>query len=88
MANTKQAKKRARQAETHRDRNASQRSMLRTLIKKVRHGIANKDQKNATSAYQETASIIDRLATKKIIHKNAAARYKAHMNKEIKLLGK
>ncbi|MEK6731426.1 MAG: 30S ribosomal protein S20 [Pseudomonadota bacterium] len=88
MANTKQAKKRARQAETHRERNAGQRSMLRTLIKKVRHGIANKDQKNAASAYQEAAPIIDRLASKKIIHKNAAARYKAHMNKEIKLLGK
>ena len=84
MANTKQAKKRVRQAEKHRRHNASMRSMLRTYIKKVVASIAAGDQKAATVSLQEATPIIDRMATKGIIHKNKAARHKSRLTAHIK----
>lgn len=83
MANTAQAKKRARQAEAHRTRNAGQRTELRTQIKKVRTAIASKDKSAAQQAYREAASAIDRLARKGLVHKNAAARYKSGLNQQV-----
>ena len=70
MANTAQAKKRARQSEAHRTRNVAQRSMLRTTIKKVVHAVASKNKTAAQEAYKEAQPIIDRMATKGLIHKN------------------
>ncbi|TAK76698.1 MAG: 30S ribosomal protein S20 [Gammaproteobacteria bacterium] len=86
MANTKQAKKRVRQAEKHRRHNASMRSMLRTYIKKVVAAIATKDQSAATAALQEATPVIDRMASKGIIHKNKAARHKSKLVAHIKKL--
>lgn len=87
MANTKQAKKRVRQAEKHRRHNASMRSMLRTYIKKVTAAIADKDQKAALVSLQEATPIIDRMVSKGIIHKNKAARHKSRLTAHIKQLG-
>lgn len=87
MANTKQARKRVRQAEKRRGHNASMRSMLRTYIKKVIAAIATGDQKNARSALQEATPVIDRMATKGIIHRNKAARHKSRLTARIKALG-
>jgi small subunit ribosomal protein S20 len=87
LANTAQAKKRARQAEAHRARNTTQRTALRSSIKKVRAAIAGKDKAGASSAFKEAASVIDRMARKGIIHSNAAARYKSSLNQGIKALG-
>lgn len=84
MANLKQAKKRVRQAEKHRQHNASLRSMLRTYIKKVSTAISSGDQKAATAALQEATSVIDRMAHKGIIHKNNAARNKSRLSADIK----
>lgn len=86
MANTAQAKKRARQAEVHRARNASQLTLMRTRIKQVRTAIAKKDAAGAKDAYREACSAIDRLAGKGRIHKNAAARYKSRLNDRVKEL--
>lgn len=86
MANTAQAKKRARQAEAHRARNAGQRTELRTQIKKVRIAVAGKDKSAAQQAYREAASAIDRLARKGLVHKNAAARYKSGLNQQLRSL--
>ncbi|MFA6037270.1 MAG: 30S ribosomal protein S20 [Legionellales bacterium] len=86
MANSAQAKKRAIQNEKTRLRNASRRSMLRTLIKKVRKAIASMDQTAANAAFRVAQPIIDRLATKGLIHKNAAARYKSRLNARIKAI--
>lgn len=86
MANTKQAKKRVRQAEKNRQHNASMRSMLRTSIKKVVVAIAGKDQKAAEASMQEATPIIDRMAGKGIIHKNKAARHKSRLTAQIKQL--
>lgn len=88
MANTKQAKKRVRQAEKHRQLNASMRSMLRTYIKKVIAAISSSDEKAASKAYTEAVPIIDRMAHKGIIHKNKAARHKSRLIHQIKNLGK
>lgn len=87
MANTKQAKKRVRQAEKHRAHNASMRSMLRTYIKKVIAAIATGDQKAASASLQEATPIIDRMVNKGIIHKNKAARHKSRLTLHIKKLG-
>lgn len=88
MANTKQAKKRVRQAEKNRQHNASMRSMLRTYIKRVAAAITAGDQKAALAAMQEATPIIDRMANKGIIHKNKAARHKSRLISHIKDLGK
>jgi len=86
LANTKQAKKRVRQAEKHRQHNASLRSMLRTYIKKVAATIATGDQKAALAAMQEATPVIDRMVNKGIIHKNKAARHKSRLTLHIKTM--
>ena len=84
MANTVQAKKRARQAEKHRQHNASFRSMVRTAIKRVVAAIETGDKDQAQAAYAEAVPVIDRMADKGIIHKNKAARHKSRLNAQIK----
>lgn len=86
MANTAQAKKRARQAEIHRAHNVTQRTLLRTQIKKAREAVGSKDKNSAQKAFKEAASVIDRMAGKGIIHKNAAARYKSSLNNRLRAM--
>lgn len=83
MANTAQARKRARQNEKARRHNASFRSMVRTYIKKVNAAVREKDYEKATAAYQKAVPVIDRMADKGIIHKNKAARHKSRLNAAI-----
>lgn len=84
MANTKQAKKRVRQAEKNRRHNASMRSMLRTFIKKVTAAIGTGDEKAALESLQAATPVIDRMVNKGIIHKNKAARHKSRLTAHIK----
>ena len=84
MANTVQAKKRARQSEKRRRHNASFRSMVRTALKRVVAAIEAGDAEKARSAYVEAVPVIDRMADKGIIHKNKAARHKSRLNARIK----
>ena len=86
MANSKQAEKRARQAVKQRAHNMSQRSTLRTAIKKVTAAIAKGDKVAAEAIYKESTSVIDRIADKKIIHKNKAARHKSRLSAAVKAL--
>ncbi len=83
MANTAQAKKRARQAEKSRIRNAGQRSNLRTFIKKVIAAVESGDKEAAQQAYNSAVPVIDSAVTKGIIHKNKAARNKSRLNKRV-----
>ena len=88
MANSAQARKRARQSEKRRQHNASQRSTLRTAIKSVQKAIEAGDKAAAMKTYQESVSTLDRIADKKIIHKNKAARHKSRLSAQVKgLLG-
>ncbi len=84
MANTAQAKKRARQAEKNRIRNAGQRSNLRTFIKKVLAAVNAGDKEKAQVAFQTAVPIIDSAANKGLIHKNKAARSKSRLNAKIR----
>ncbi|HSC67087.1 MAG TPA: 30S ribosomal protein S20 [Cellvibrio sp.] len=86
MANTPQAKKRARQNEKARKHNASMRSMGRTYLKKVLAAIATGDKAAAQTAYVSAVAVIDRIADKGLIHKNKAARHKSRLNAKIKAL--
>lgn len=86
MANTKQAKKRVRQAEKHRRHNTSMRSMLRTYLKKVAAAITRGDEKVARESLQAAQPVIDRMASRGIIHKNTAARHKSRLITSIKKL--
>ena len=86
MANIKSAKKRAIQAEKARKHNASRRSMTRTYLKKVVAAIATGDKTAAQAAFAAAQPILDRMATKGLIHKNKAARHKARLAAQIKAL--
>ncbi len=86
MANTPQARKRAKQGEVRRRHNASFRSMVRTSIKKVDAAVEGGDLAAATEAYNAAVPVIDRMADKGIIHKNKASRHKSRLNKAVKAL--
>jgi small subunit ribosomal protein S20 len=86
MANSAQARKRARQAEATRKRNASQKSELRSAVKKVKKAIATGDKAAAAKQLVASQSVIDRIADKKIVHKNLASRTKSRLAQAIKSL--
>ena len=86
MANTPQAKKRARQAVKRRAHNASLRALVRTVIKKVNAAVISGDAEQAKAAYDNAVPVIDRMADKGIIHKNKAARHKSRLNAQVKAL--
>lgn len=87
MANIKSAKKRARQSERNRMRNASARSMVRTSLKKVVAAIDAGDKQAAQDAYKAAVPLMDRYAARGLIHRNKAARHKSRLNAQIKALG-
>ena len=76
MAHTASAKKRIRQAEKRRLRNKHYKSMMKTYIKKVRTAT---DPESAVAAYRQASSIIDKLVSKGIIHRNTAANKKSRL---------
>lgn len=86
MANTAQARKRARQADARNKHNASMRSMMRTSIKRVREAVEAGDQTAANEVFRKASSMIDRVADKNIIHKNKAARHKSRLASAIKAM--
>jgi small subunit ribosomal protein S20 len=84
LANIASAKKRARQAEKHRQHNASLRSMVRTYVKKVYAAIEANNKTMAEELFTKAQPIIDRMASKGIIHKNKAARQKSRLTAQIR----
>ncbi len=86
MANSPQARKRARQNENRRTHNASLRSMVRTYLKKTYAAIESGEAEAAQAAYNTVVPILDRIADKGIIHKNKAARHKSRLNAQVKAL--
>ena len=86
MANSAQARKRARQAEKHRQRNAGRRSEMRTELKKVTTAIDAGDKAAAQDALKSASPLLDSLARKGLIHKNKAARHKSRLNAKIRAL--
>lgn len=86
MANSAQTRKRARQNTKIREHNASARSMMRTYIKRVIAAIETGNKDTATEAFKTATSVLDKMASKGLIHKNKAARHKHRFNAKIKAL--
>ncbi|MEN9946864.1 MAG: hypothetical protein RLZZ293_1250 [Pseudomonadota bacterium] len=86
MANTAQARKRARQALTRREHNFALRTEFRTAIKKVLKAILAGDKSVAQAEFISAQSTLDRIARKGIFHKNKAARHKSRLSARIKAM--
>lgn len=86
MANIASARKRARQNVVLNAHNGSLRSTLRTAIKAVRKAIAGGDKSTAQQTLQASTKVIDRIADKKIMHKNTASRHKSRLSAAIKAM--
>jgi len=86
LANSAQARKRARQAENRRQRKAGQRSALRTHLKNVVKAIATGNAEDARTAYQKAVPVIDKSVGKGLIHKNNAARHKSRLGQHVRAL--
>ena len=86
MANSAQARKRARQAAETNKHNASLRSTLRTAVKGVRKAIEAGDKAAAVLKLKTSQAVIDRITDKKIVHKNLASRTKSRLAHAIKAM--
>ena len=76
---TKSALKANRQNIKRREQNRQMRSRLRTALKAIRASLDEKDLDGAKTALSKTVSIVDKMATKGIIHRNTAGRYKSRL---------
>ena len=88
MANSPQAKKRARQNERRFDVNKARRSRIRTFLRKAEEAIAAGDQTAAAAAVKEAQPELMRGVTKGVFHKNTAARKMSRLVSRVKALGK
>ena len=79
MASHASALKAHRQSLKNREHNRQFRSRLRTALKNVRSAIDGNDKAAAKAALRDVVSLVDKLASKGIIHKNAAGRYKSRL---------
>ena len=86
MANSPQARKRARQNDKRRAHNASLRSLVRTKIKQVVAAVDSGKAEDAQADYDSAVPVIDRMANRGIIKKNKAARHKSRLNARVKAL--
>jgi small subunit ribosomal protein S20 len=87
MANSPQAKKRARQNETRFAINKARRSRIRTYLRKVEEAIASGDQTAAAAALRAAQPELMRGVTKGVFHKNTAARKMSRLSARVKALG-
>jgi small subunit ribosomal protein S20 len=83
LASHQSALKAHRQSVKNREHNRQYRSRLRNALRNVRTAIDGKDQAAAKTALTETVSLIDKMASKGIIHRNAAARYKSRLSSRL-----
>ncbi len=79
MASHESALKAHRQSLKNRERNRQFRSRLRTALKTIRTAIDGNDLTGAKAGLKQTISLIDKMASKGIIHRNAAGRYKSRL---------
>ena len=87
MANIQSAKKRSRQANSRNSLKSSQRASMRTMVKNVEDAIGENDVAKAKDLFVSTQKILDKLANKKVLPKNAVARQKSRLSRSIKELG-
>jgi small subunit ribosomal protein S20 len=80
LANTSSAEKRIRQERKRTIHNRAQRSRLKTALKKVS---STTNPTEAQDAFKEVSALLDRLATRRIIHRNKAARKKSQLARKL-----
>ena len=83
MPQHKSAEKRVRQNEKRRQRNQQKRSEMKTSIKKVRNA---PDKQTAETELKNTISVLDRMVSSGIIHKNKAANLKSKLTKSVQTM--
>lgn len=83
MATHASALKAHRQSVKNRERNRQFRSRLRGALKSIRAAIEANDLTAAKGALKQTISLIDKMASKGVIHRNAAGRYKSRLTTRI-----
>lgn len=86
MANSPQARKRARLNELQRKHNAGQRSRARTYIKKVETELRSGNAEGAREAFRQMEPVLDNSVNKGVFAKNKVARHKSRLNARIKAL--
>jgi small subunit ribosomal protein S20 len=86
MANIKSAIKRIRQNEKRRVRNAAVRSTVRTAVKSTRTALEASQADQAREALARTIRLLDKAVTKGVIHRNAAARRKSRLTRQLNAL--
>ena len=86
MANSPQARKRTRQNQKRQLHNASQRSAVRTVVKKTVKSLQADDHSVAKSAFQKAVQLLDKAAGKRIIHPNKVNRLKSRLSQKLKVL--
>jgi len=86
VASHASALKAHRQSLKNREHNRQFRSRLRNALKSVRTAIADNNLGAARTALGQTISLIDKMASKGIIHKNAAGRYKSRLSARLAAL--
>jgi small subunit ribosomal protein S20 len=79
MANIKSQIKRNRQSERHHQRNVAVRSRLRTEAKKIRRSIESGESESVDAQLRETGRLLDKAASRGVIHKRTAARRKSRL---------
>lgn len=83
MANHKSAIKRHKQSEIKKVSNASTKSSLKNLIKKVKSAVETKNAEGAQEALKKVIPAIDKAASKHVIHRNAAARKISRLARQV-----
>lgn len=83
MPHPKSAKKRHRQSLVRAERNLARRSEARTAVRNAREAIEDGDKEAAAAAVQAAGAVLDRTATKGVIHANNAARRKSRLAKQL-----
>jgi small subunit ribosomal protein S20 len=79
MANHFSALKRARQTVKRTATNRTNKSRLRTNLRRMREALTDGNQEAATRAYRETVSVLDKSVQKGVLHNNTASRYKSRL---------
>jgi|AntRauTorckE5430_2_1112549.scaffolds.fasta_scaffold00008_49 small subunit ribosomal protein S20 len=88
MPNTSQATRRVKQSQAANSKNNSDRSKMRTAIKKLLSSVAKKNSEEASSLFRVVQKILDTLTKKNIIAANTASRYKKRLNSKVKAIAK
>ena len=86
MANTRSALKRIRTSEKRRVRNMAVRTGVRTAVKTTRTALAGSDVQEARASLARAIQLLDKAVTKGVVHKNAAARKKSRLTRQLNAL--